>query len=660
MQMGQEQIIKRNIVAMNLTKDTCEEGSFSEFISSRANVMLHEHNKKIYQDLFMPANLIEAFYAGEDYREFSHIERGKDDKLMCLVSTAYTYLNEKTGDIEGRFNVNDMTTQYLGERMPEFLYKKEYDAVGLIDTVVSKISMQMINLEEIKVSESEMRIDYATRCMQVWLPHIEEAQKELFLENANISNIISELDENNEYIFTIDYIDSKNHKRLKRFRYCWFEQENGVILVSVEDVTALKETDLLTGGLNRRGFIHNVAEHLEESGADEEFAVLFLDLKGFKAVNELFGSASGDRVLRDVYHALKTSKLKPRYIARTEADHFMCLIEKEKLDFAHLEKMCARNFEQNGKSLQLLAKCGIYYVEDKTMNVNHMCDYAKLAKEYVKDDFSKPYSIYSDSMKNAYMDKTEIFNGLKTAIENKELKVYYQPIYDATTRQLASAEALIRWQHPERGMISPGLFVPALEENGAISQVDYFVAKEVKTFLEDRNEQGLKIVPVSVNLSQMDFFDVTMIEAILEDVRNSTLEKGMSRFEITETSYASLAENKLAMLSTLRQMEVKILLDDFGSGYSSFSTIQDYDFDIIKLDMGFVKKIDVNNKANSIIHSIIDMAHHVGAKVVAEGVETENQLDFLQRHGCDYIQGYYFSKPLPQEEFRALLDAQNA
>lgn len=658
MRTSQKQMSKRNMVAMNLTKDTCEVGVYSEYIKCRIDQMLHERNKKTYTELFMPENLIEAFHAGEDYREFTHIERGQDGKLMYLVTIAYTFLNEKTGDIEGRLNVNDMTTQYLGERMPEFLYKKEYDAVGLIDTVVSKISMQMINLEEIKVPKEEMRVDYSTRCMDTWMPHIEKEQAQDFLENARIANIMAELEDNSEYVFTMDYIDNKNHKRLKRFRYCWFEKENGVILVTVEDVTALKETDLLTGGLNRRGFMHNVEEYLEESRAEQEFSILFLDLKGFKAVNELFGSASGDQVLRDVYKDLKSSVLKPRFIARIEADHFVCLIKKEKLDLDALEKMCERNFEQNGKALQLYAKCGIYHINDKSMSVNSMCDYAKLAKEYVKDEFTKPYMEYSDSMRHAYMDKTEIFNGLKSAIENKELKVYYQPIYDATTRKLASAEALIRWEHPERGMISPGLFVPALEENGAISQVDYFVAKEVKNFLETRNEKGMKIVPVSVNLSQMDFFDVTMIEAILEDVRNSTLEKGMSRFEITETSYASLAENKLAMLSTLRQMEVKILLDDFGSGYSSFSTIQDYDFDIIKLDMGFVKKIDVNQKANSIIHSIIDMAHHVGAKVVAEGVETENQLDFLQRHGCDYIQGYYFSKPLPQEEFIELLDTQ--
>ena len=207
-------------------------------------------------------------------------------------------------------------------------------------------------------------------------------------------------------------------------------------------------------------------------------------------------------------------------------------------------------------------------------------------------------------------------------------------------------------------MVSPGIFVPALEDSGRISQMDLFVERSVLSFMEERYKKGQFIVPVSMNMSQMDFFDKDMMASVLLDVSNTDLPMDYTRFEVTETAYSIVASNNRNVLLDMKRIGVKFYLDDFGSGYSSFSTIRDYDFDVVKLDMGFVQKIGTTAKANAVIQAIIDMAHAIGSKVVAEGAETKEQVDALREMGCDYIQGFYFSKPLPQEEFEALLNAQ--
>ena len=265
-----------------------------------------------------------------------------------------------------------------------------------------------------------------------------------------------------------------------------------------------------------------------------------------------------------------------------------------------------------------------------------MCDRAHMAKDYIEDEYVKPYAIFDQKMGSSYMERNDALRDISNALEKHEFQVYYQPVYDAFSGEIASAEALVRWKKADGEMVSPGIFVPALEDSGRISQMDLFVERSVLSFMEERYKKGQFIVPVSMNMSQMDFFDKDMMASVLLDV----------------------SSNNRNVLLDMKRIGVKFYLDDFGSGYSSFSTIRDYDFDIVKLDMGFVQKIGTTAKANAVIQAIIDMAHAIGSKVVAEGAETKEQVDALREMGCDYIQGFYFSKPLPQEEFEALLNAQ--
>ena len=426
--------------------------------------------------------------------------------------------------------------------------------------------------------------------------------------------------------------------------------------VSVEDITELAGQDALTGGYNRQGFVQKAEHILQNANEDDNYAILFFNIKNFKAVNELFGIDLGDFILREFYEDLKNSQLDPVVTARAEADHFVCLVKRENLDEEFLPKLCTKKISSSGKTIRLFSRCGIFYVKDKEMSVNMMIGRAKLAKEYIEDEYVQPYKVYDSSMKTAYIDKAEIAGELAEGIAKGELQVYYQPVVDVKTGQIASAEALIRWHHSEKGFLSPGFFIPALEESGHISELDDYVIHQVSDFLMDRYHAGKNVVPVSVNLSWMDFYDEKIMEDILDKCKNNDLEEKLIRLEVTETSYAAMGESRNSILESFRTEGVKIMMDDFGTGYSSFGMLQQYNFDIMKIDMSFIRQIETNPKTKSMLRFLIDMAHEMGIHIVAEGVETEVQADFLKKSHCDYIQGYYYYRPIPQEEFRKLLD----
>lgn len=428
----------------------------------------------------------------------------------------------------------------------------------------------------------------------------------------------------------------------------------------VHNVLALYEReyrDYLTGGYNRKGLIRMMRMVLKDHEKYHDLSVLYFNIKNFKAINELYGIEFGDKILRFIHQDMENSPLNPLICSRLEADHFVCLAKRENIDYGRLTGKCRKNVvEIENKRISVRLRCGIYHIDDFDMSASRIIDRAKLAKTYIVDEFVKPYAIFDKSMRIDYVGKAEFAAEFADAIENREFKVYYQPVMEAATGRIVSAEALVRWQHPVKGFVSPGVFLPTLEKDGHISELDWYVTSNVFRMMKERIQEKKSVVPVSVNLSWMDFYDEQRMEKTLGRFRDNELPKGLVRFEITETSYASLQENRRSVLDEMRSLGIKILLDDFGSGYSSFGMLKDYDFDILKLDMSFIRQIDNNEKVRSIIKSIIDMCHQLGIRVVAEGAETQEHVDFLWKKNCDYIQGYYYSKPLPEEEFLALLD----
>lgn len=569
--------------------------------------------------------------------------------------------NSFSREIEGVLHFTDVTVAYLIENVPQKIYQKDYENIIIIDAKREK----MIKTDVLSsVISDYLKKEEAYEGYRSYSSHraVVESERERFKKCVELSTIKEGLRKDKQYFFTIHETDKTGEVRLKRYSYIYIDERVDIIVGAREDITEFSEKDVLTGGYNRRGFIRITERLLNEVPDRTKYAVLFFNVKNFKAVNELFGVESGDVVLQNIFRTLIHSKLSPVITARVESDHFVCLVENKNLDFEELTSVCDNKFVKDGKCMNLIIRCGIFYVEEKPMKISGMIDRAKLAKRYITDEYVQPYMVYDHSMQVAYIDKAKLAGELQEGIAKEQFKVYYQPVIDTKTGKIASAEALIRWIHPDKGFISPALFIPALEENGHISELDFYVLKKVWQFINDRCENNKFVVPISVNLSWMDFYDEIMMEKILKEM-DRFRENGrehMARFEITETSYAAIRENRSGILESLRIKNAKILLDDFGSGFSSFGMLQDYDFDILKIDMSFIRKIGENPKTKSIVHSIIGMAHEIGIKTVAEGVETEEQVSFLRQSGCDYIQGYYYSKPLPEEEFVEFLEKADA
>ena len=430
-----------------------------------------------------------------------------------------------------------------------------------------------------------------------------------------------------------------------------------IVLNRVHNILSLYEHDYkddLTGGYNRTGFIRMAENVLYNAKKKSDYALMFFDIKNFKATNELFGIGGGDNILRDFYQRI--GKIwNPSVSARLDTDHFVCLLPQSHINMDTLSQDLKLNVQLGGRAMKLYGYCGIYYVEDDDVSVTSMIDRAKLAEESILSDHMQPYVVFDDSMRRKYVNQMELMGEYESAIANDEFKVYYQPVVEASSGNLISAEALVRWIHPQRGMVSPADFIPALENGGHISKLDWFITNRVAELSRERHQAGEPVVPVSVNLSWMDFYDEDMMQGLVELLGSDRVRVGDIRLEITETSYAALESDREGILDQLRKLGSPILLDDFGSGFSSFGMLKRYNFDILKLDMTFTRQIETSPKTCTIITGIIQMVHHLGIKVIAEGAETEAQVKFLRNNGCDYIQGYYFSKPLPEEDFLAYI-----
>ena len=663
------------IVSANISQGIClsfagrrdelecqSEESIDTYIQRVSEMIPMPESREHFCQVFSQQNMLKRFTEGTAALSMEAAFFYSEEQQPCVLRINVDMAcNSFSREIEGVLHFTDVTVAYLIENVPQKIYQKDYENIIIIDAKREK----MIKTDVLSsVISDYLKKEEAYEGYRSYSSHraVVESERERFKKCVELSTIKEGLRKDKQYFFTIHETDKTGEVRLKRYSYIYIDERVDIIVGAREDITEFSEKDVLTGGYNRRGFIRITERLLNEVPDRTKYAVLFFNVKNFKAVNELFGVESGDVVLQNIFRTLTHSKLSPVITARVESDHFVCLVENKNLDFEELTSVCDNKFIKDGKCMNLIIRCGIFYVEEKPMKISGMIDRAKLAKRYITDEYVQPYMVYDQSMQVAYVDKAKLAGELQEGIAKEQFKVYYQPVIDTKTGKIASAEALIRWIHPDKGFISPALFIPALEENGHISELDFYVLKKVWQFISDRCENNKFVVPISVNLSWMDFYDEIMMEKILKEM-DRFRENGrehMARFEITETSYAAIRENRSGILESLRIKNAKILLDDFGSGFSSFGMLQDYDCDILKIDMSFIRKIGENPKTKSIVHSIIGMAHEIGIKTVAEGVETEEQVSFLRQSGCDYIQGYYYSKPLPEEEFVEFLEKADA
>lgn len=480
-----------------------------------------------------------------------------------------------------------------------------------------------------------------------------DEEKEAFLEQIQLSFILDEIKNKGSYVRTI-HIDTPDGIKAESLRIKQIADNSNRFLACLTDITMILDRDWMTDEYSRSGFLTRTEQLLKEPEYQEGYSIIYANIEGFKAVNDVLGTQSGDMVIFQEKDALIQS-LKPVLIARLESDHFAILTKTKNITEETMDKLCHQSYSEGTKRLPILIRCGIYNIHNASKKVPHMLDQAKLAEQSIPADHGIPYAVCNERMSQDYVNHRIFISELDSALKKGEFLPYYQPIVDAKTGEIVSAEALIRWKHSERGMIPPGMFIPVFEKEGLTTKLDSFMVNSVLNFNINRMKNGQKVVPCAVNLSRVDFYDTKLLDILKQKLENQENVQDMLKLEVTESAYAVLESDALSFLEEMHKLRLSIMLDDFGSGMSSLSTLELCDFNTIKLDMGFIRKIGKSEKTEAIIRHTIGMAHDMGAKVVAEGVEDKEQLEFLQEVGCDMIQGYYFYKPMPEEEFAGLL-----
>ena len=420
------------------------------------------------------------------------------------------------------------------------------------------------------------------------------------------------------------------------------------------------EHDRLTM-LYNRNFFFEYANRLYQFHPDVHMDAIVMNIEQFHSVNDLNGRDFGDDVLRIIGNEIRAFLAETEGIAsRIEADRFdiYCVHQP---DYAALLNRFQEKVNTISPNVSIQLRMGVKPWQEGVEPVA-LFDRARAACNMVRGDYQKPLMIYDEDMRTRELMNQRLLNDLRLAAEERQLKVYYQPKYDIQSDppRLTSAEALIRWSHPELGLISPGVFVPLFEGNGLISVVDNYVWKEAARQVADWKAKYNFSLPISVNLSRADVYDPTLADRLIHLVEDNGLTFKELKLEVTESSYTENAKQLLELIARLREMGFEVEMDDFGSGYSSLNMLSAMPIDILKMDMSFVRHIEENPTDMRLVKLILDIAKSLELHVVAEGVETEGQLALLRDAGCDIVQGYYFSRPLPPEEFEALIQKEIA
>lgn len=423
------------------------------------------------------------------------------------------------------------------------------------------------------------------------------------------------------------------------------------------DTLRWTERDQLTGLYNKE-FFYRYAAQLDANHPDEPTDAIVLNINHFHIINDRYGKLYGDEVLKQVAgKALEIVERRGGIASRSEADTFLIYCPHV-MDYDAFFETVSGNLNQDGQDGgRARLRMGAYANADKALDIERRFDRAKLAADRVKNSVTNVIGLYDSSMHEEELLSEQLIEDFPTAIREHQFQVYYQPKFDVRPSEpvLASAEALVRWQHPKLGMVSPGVFIPLFENNGLIPTLDQYVWCEAAKQVRDWKERLGIPLPVSVNVSRIDLYDPLLVDKLEEIVRQNGLCNEDLLLEITESAYTENSDQIISTVKTLQKLGFRIEMDDFGSGYSSLNMLSALPIDALKLDMSFVRNAFRERKDTRLLEVMILLAESFGVTTIAEGVETAEQMLTLKTMGCDIIQGYYFSKPLPAKEFEVFL-----
>lgn len=410
----------------------------------------------------------------------------------------------------------------------------------------------------------------------------------------------------------------------------------------------MSERDPVTGLYTKLKFYQKVRHMLAEV-VGEKFAFVRIDIDRFKMINNFYGIQEGDKVLMSIAKELiKISAVFDYFVyARLENDVFACCLPYKEENIEILANDLQLNLKKVNKDYNIKVSCGVYVINDYNMDVSEMYDRAYLAAKSCKGKFVQNIAYYDESMIEDMRQEQFVINAVNKAIEEEQFVVYLQPKINLITGKPYGAEALVRWMHPKRGMIAPAEFIPVYERNGIIGRLDQYMWRKVCALLRKWIDEGKEPDPISVNVSRVNIYNPHLVEILNKIIIEYRIPPQLLNLEITESAFMEDQSLVMRTVKRLHDLGFKIMMDDFGSGYSSLNVLKDMDVDYLKIDMKFLQEEKAfNGKGEKVLTSVVRMAKWLQLPSIVEGVETEEQVDFLKCIGCEYAQGFYYAKPM--------------
>lgn len=486
------------------------------------------------------------------------------------------------------------------------------------------------------------------------------------LLNKTIQNVTLTNSELERKVYTLNHIYVPTVKDMLKTNKQWIFI---ILLVIIAIIVFIKwreyyykkllHTDTLTQIPNKQYFM-KTAEKILDNNSDKSYLLTSLDARNFKLINERFGHIVGDQTLMNIAKNIKSKFHKNGLYARSQGDSFLILVEDTSQNRELLKSLVDLDISiHNTTNYKVPLKIGVCPIPryNPALSLSLYIDRANIAKKYTSARNTNYICYFTDDMNKKLNMKNMIESEMVRALSKGEFVVYYQPKYELANDTIIGAEALVRWNHKEKGIISPGVFIPVFERNGFIVDLDFYVYEQVLKMQKHRLDMGKKVIPISMNVSRCHLSDTNFVDKLEAVVAKYKVPKQYIEMEITESIFSQEDSSAIALIYNLKEHGFTISMDDFGSGYSSLNLLRKVQIDTLKIDKVFIDSTEDVQRSQVIVEEIINMASKIHVKTICEGVETQSQRDFLKNAGCNMVQGYFYSKPLPYEDFSDLLNS---
>ena len=631
------------------------DGFFEEEYSRSTDPALLEEFKRV----FNRKNLLNCFNRGETTLSFEHKYLITPEHSEWIITSISMTRNPDTWDVEGFIYARSINQEKNLQAIISRFVEVEYEYIALVDVGTGMLSME-------RPLDDYMRLPpiscgyYPEILRETVSKLILESDERAVQQEMSLEAIIAALERTDIYTCSFFVVAPSGDKLRKKWQFIYLDKSRNVIAFTRSDITKQYRTeyDEITGLFNRDKFYEATRQMLSEY-PKEEFVLIRFDIDRFKVYNDIYGIKAGDRLLaavgqlyRQMYRQLA---VKPSVEGHLQADHFISCIPKGNIDIEKYITEAADYLRGIQPDFDFVPRIGIYEIVDRNLDVMLMCDRALLALRSIKGSYTDRIAFYNESMRRSIIEQQDMIREFETAIKEEQFKINIQPQYSNIRNEIIGAEVLVRWVHPTKGYLSPAKFIPIFEHNGFITILDEYVWEHTCRLLNKWKGIYDKILPLSVNVSRMDIYNPHLCDILQSLIQKYEIEPKNLRLEITETAYMDNPVQLIGMVKRLKDMGFYIEMDDFGNGYSSLNTLKNVPVDLLKLDMKFLSDDDNTGRSGIILNSIVRMAHWLQLPVLAEGVETRQQAEYLKSIGCDMVQGYYFACPMSPEDYEELL-----